>query len=144
MPSVLLFSQMFAQGRSQENAQRALWSNTKRMVLSEEGQKYFEENVQDALLPRLKGTVVTAKPTKHPQVIVLALSDKATLEVRLHLIKEIPHRRSDRRPASFNGPIYVGDEVEFMGIAKTFTKDPFMITFDVAVELTHIPQSQVH
>lgn len=128
-----------------ERGQRVLWSNLKRALLSDKGQKYFEQNVQDALLPALRGTVISVRPADSPQIIVLALSDNTTREVTLQLIAEAPRKREDRRPAPFNGRIAAGDQVEFMGVAESFSKDPFMLTFDVAVDqLKQVPQAQLH
>jgi hypothetical protein len=126
---VLLVPFLLVPGFGEPQADQ-LWSVIKQSLLSEKSQQYFDDGIRDALLPRLKGTVVSATPTVNPAVIVLALSDQKTAEVTLHLIERMPRKPNDRKPTSFRGRIDTGDEVEFSGIGTSFQKSPFMLTFD--------------
>ena len=95
------------------------------MLLSEEGQKYFKESVQGTMIPVLRGTVVSARPTDHPQVIVVALSNRTTPELTLQLIDQPPRRQSDGRHPASDRPLDAGDEVEFVGVDKKFYQRTF-------------------
>jgi hypothetical protein len=68
----------------------------------------------------LKGTLTSAVFNKGVSRLILALSDSTTAEVTLVL---------------HNGNVKVkaesGTQIEFEGVAVDFTKDPFMLSFDV-------------
>ena len=90
-----------------QNPMLAMWKNMKQGLTTQAG--YFDE-MKGAKLPRLKGTVVAAKPRE----VVLALSDKTTPEVTLEF--ESPVRADE------------GATLEFEAVAKSFTSEPFMLT----------------
>ncbi|SRR5579884_1268742 len=117
-----------------EARQRELWNAVKATLLSDQGSQYFANSIHDALLPPLKGTVVTATPPDNPNTIILALSDHSTPEVTLELIEREPVRRGDRRSASLRRRVDPGDEIEFSGIGAEFSRRPFMLTFDAPVD----------
>src|ERR1700689_4694055 len=87
--------------------ERALWKDLKAALTAASGDTYFETNMKDALVPRLKGRLVAATPASKPKELILAIENSAGG------VKMEP-----------------GGEIEFEGIAKSFTKDPFMVTFD--------------
>ncbi|HEV1286248.1 MAG TPA: hypothetical protein VNU44_13085 [Bryobacteraceae bacterium] len=97
--------------------ERALWKDLKAALTSPTGDTYFETNMKDALVPRLKGKLVAMSPASKPKELVLAIENSAG-DVTLKLDGALP------------GKMEPGGEIEFEGIAKTFTKDPFMVTFD--------------
>jgi hypothetical protein len=70
-------------------------------------------------------TVLSGKPANHPTQLVLALSDTHTPEVTLHFLDQ------RHKPAAFRKALTPGTKVAFAGTAKEFTKEPFMLTFDV-------------
>jgi hypothetical protein len=72
---------------------------------------YFDQ-MKGAKLPKLRGTVKSAEPKR----IVLALSDPNTEEVALEF--ETPVRAEP------------GAQLTFEGVAKSFTKEPFMLTME--------------
>jgi tetratricopeptide (TPR) repeat protein len=97
--------------------ERALWKDLKAALTSPTGETYFETNMKDALVPRLKGKLVAMSPALKPRELVLAIENSAG-DVTLKLDGTLP------------GKMEPGGEIEFEGIAKSFTKDPFMVTFD--------------
>jgi hypothetical protein len=86
------------------------------------GTQYFESNVKDAALPKLRGKLVSQSPAVRPKTLVLAMSDATTPEVTLNL------------NAPLAGKADPGTEIEFEGIPKTFTQSPFMVTMEVEKE----------
>ncbi len=97
--------------------ERALWKDLKAALTAATGDQYFETNMKDALVPRLKGKLVAMSPALKPKELVLAIEDPAG-DVTLKLDGALPGRMEP------------GGEIEFEGIAKSFTKDPFMVTFE--------------
>lgn len=90
--------------------QLAQWKNIKAGLLGDAA--YFDQ-MKGAALPKLRGKVVSAEPKK----IVLALSDATTPEVTLEF--ETPVKADE------------GATLQFVGVAKSFSKEPFMLTLDV-------------
>jgi tetratricopeptide (TPR) repeat protein len=97
--------------------EKALWKDLKAALTAPTGDTYFETNMKDALVPRLKGKLVAASPASKPRELILAIENSAG-DVTLKLDGALP------------GKMEPGGEIEFEGIAKGFTKDPFMVTFD--------------
>jgi hypothetical protein len=92
----------------------AMWKNLHTELSGPNGTQYFESGLKDAAVPRLRGTVVSHTSKS----IVLALSDKTTPQVTLEL--ETP----------ITGKAEPGTVIEFEGVGKTFTREPFMLTMD--------------
>lgn len=109
------------------NPMLALWLSVKKELTAEGGEQYFQERVKQALLPgdavpgvtKFRGRLVAAKPPRNPKELVLAISDATTPEVTLRLDEPMP------------GTAEPGTEIAFAGIAMEFTRDPFMLTFEV-------------
>ena len=105
----------------------ALWLSVKKELTAEGGEQYFQERVKQALLPgdavpgvtKFRGKLVAAKPPRNPKELVLAISDATTPEVTLRLDEPM------------TGTAEPGTEIAFAGIAMEFTRDPFMLTFEV-------------
>jgi tetratricopeptide (TPR) repeat protein len=97
--------------------EKALWKDLKAALTAPSGDTYFETNMRDALVPRLKGKLVAASPASKPKELILSIENSAG-DVTLKLDGALP------------GKMEPGGEIEFEGIAKSFTKDPFMVTFE--------------
>jgi len=115
----------------QNTRQLRLWLTMKRSLEQPDGEKYFESNLKDALIPggtnglhSLMGTVVSSEPVAAPSKLVLALSAQ-TPEVTLHLVD------GHGRLTTLNRSVAIGAKVAFAGGSTTFTKAPFMLTFEV-------------
>jgi hypothetical protein len=98
------------------NPMLATWTNMRRQLDGADGEKYFTDTLRPTRLPRLKGTVIRCSPAKKPTEIVLGMSNAVTEEVLLKVAS--PFAR-DADP---------GTEIEFEGVADSFTKSPFQLT----------------
>ncbi len=97
------------------------WYAVQQQLITQ-GASYFDQNVKDNQLPGgdvklFKGTVISMDPADKPTKLVVGVFDPTKPDATL----------------TFDSPltsaVKVGDVVEFSGVADTFTKDPFMITF---------------
>jgi hypothetical protein len=117
------------------NAIRALWLAIKKQLTGPNGQEYFTNAVQNAAVPLLIGTLLSATPNDQPNTLVLSMSDGITPEVTLHL------KDNNWKDSHINGPLMRGSQIQFEGVPKSFTQNPFMLTFDVLLgpKTTHTP-----
>ena len=104
----------------------AMWKQIRDALLAEGGDAYFEGSIKEAGLPggangvtKFKGKLVSATPETNPKELVLGITDGKVGEVTLKL------------DAALRGKMDVGTEIGFEGVAKAFTKEPFMLNFDV-------------
>lgn len=114
-----------------EKPQLAFWLGIKKELAAEEGASFFQSRVKGAALPgkiegteytKMKGKLVTHRPAANPKEIVLNMDTEGPAmsgEVTLKL--EVPLR----------GRADPGTLIEFEGVASEFTKEPFMLTFEV-------------
>ena len=109
-----------------EDPAGALWKQIKDTLLADGGQAYFDATVKGAGLPggangvtKFKGKLISAIPDINPKELVLGITDPKVGEVTLKL------------DAALRGKMDPGTEIGFEGVASAFTKDPFMVTFDV-------------
>jgi tetratricopeptide (TPR) repeat protein len=112
----------FAKG----NPSLALWKTIRDSLTGPNGEMYFESSVKGAALPggangvtKFAGKLVSMKPALNPKELVLAISTPDTPEVTLKF--ETPLR----------GKADPGTDISFEGVASSFTKEPFMVVFDV-------------
>lgn len=109
------------------NPQLALWLNVKVQLLSADGQTYFDSSMKGAAVPKLKGWLVSAKPAIKSKELMVSMEGKDQApNVTLKLVGS-----DGATAAPLAGKPEVGDEIEFEGVGESFTKDPFMVTFDV-------------
>jgi len=101
------------------NPQLAQWMAIRKELAGPNGDQYFDANLKNAAVPKLKGTVVAANPAVRSKELVLALSDATNPEVTLKL--ETP----------LTGKPEIGQTVEFEGVPSAFTKEPFNLTMDI-------------
>jgi len=114
------------EAEAKANPMLALWRNIRTALIADDGPAYFETNVKDALVPggasgvdRFKGKLVAMIPPVGPKELELSVDDQAKAAVILKLDSALPGRMEP------------GGEIEFQGIAKSYTKDPFQVTFEV-------------
>jgi hypothetical protein len=110
-----------------------LWSSIKGELTGPDAQQYFDSSFKGALVPGgagglwyLAGTLLSAEPKEQPRVLVLAISDRNTPEVTLRF------KDSKWKDGHITGPLIPGSLIQFEGVAISFTKEPFMVTFDVS------------
>jgi tetratricopeptide (TPR) repeat protein len=111
------------------NPMLALWMTVKSELTADNGPAYFESSVKGALLPggaggvtKFKGKLVSMTPPKAPKQLVLGITDASTAEVTLNLDEPLA------------GVAPVGTELEFEGVASSFTAEPFKVIFDADKE----------
>ena len=110
-----------------------LWSTIKRALTETDGQEYFDNSFKGAMVPGgagglwyLTGALLSAEPKEQPRVLVLAISDRSTPEVTLRF------KDSKWNDSHITGPLIPGSLIQFEGVAISFTKEPFMVTFEVS------------
>jgi hypothetical protein len=104
-----------------------LWQTAIKDPLTKDGgDAYFEMRVKDNLLPggangvaKFKGKIISMTPATKPKQIVLALEQPNVPDVTLELSQALP------------GKMEAGEELQFEGVAKSYTKQPFMVVFEV-------------
>jgi hypothetical protein len=111
------------------NPMLALWNDIKGQLTGENGPAYFESMVKDAGLPggangvmKFKGKLISTTPENRPKELKLAIEKPDVADVTLKLEEPLP------------GKMDPGGDIEFSGTAKAFTKEPFMLTFEVDKE----------
>jgi tetratricopeptide (TPR) repeat protein len=102
----------------QSNPQLAMWMGIKKELAAPNGEQYFESNLKNAAVPKLKGTLIAAKPPVRSKELVVGIENPAVQEITLKLEEPIA------------GKPKTGTVIEFEGVPSAFTKDPFMLTFD--------------
>jgi hypothetical protein len=106
------------------NPQLALWVQLKQELTGANAATNFESNLKGAALPKLKGKLVSMEPAVNPKKIVVGISDASTPEITIELEGGTP----------FRGKADPGTEIEFEGIGKEFSADPFNLTVEVEKE----------
>jgi hypothetical protein len=108
------------------NPMLALWKSIKAQLTGPDGQSYFDSSMKDALLPggangvnAFKGKLISMTPAIRPKELVLSIENGTTPDVTLKLDSPLP------------GKMEPGGDISFSGVAESFTKDPFMVTFNV-------------
>jgi len=112
--------------KAKANPMLALWETIKAQLVGDNGQAYFDMSVKDAALPggangvmKFNGKLVSTTPENRPKELTLAIGGDAP-NVTLKLDEPLP------------GKMDPGGDIAFSGIAKAFTKDPYMLTFEVS------------
>ncbi len=99
----------------------AAWLHIRRQLESPDAEKYFNETLRPAPLPKLRGVLVRGTPERRPQEIVLRMADPAGEELLLKLDEPFP----------FAAP--AGTELEFEGASvDAFAREPFRLTVNMA------------
>jgi hypothetical protein len=104
------------------NPQLALWMKIKGALADTNGEQYFDGQLKDSSVPKLKGTVVEGKCRAKEILVAIPLPDaKGEQKAEITLKLDTP----------LTGKPEVGSEFQWEGIPKSFTKDPFMLTMEV-------------
>jgi hypothetical protein len=122
------------QTKPQPMTAKQVWSTIKNALVAQDGEEYFEHDLKGAMVPGgvagvalFTGTLLSAEPAAGPAVLVIAISDRTTPEVTLQM------KDSHWRDTHLSGPLVRGSLIQFEGVAMSFTKEPFMLTFGVSV-----------
>jgi hypothetical protein len=101
-----------------ENPMLYQYMEIKKALQAADGDAYWG-NLKDAELPTFKGKLVSTKPETNPKEIVVAVETADQPEVTLVLEKPL------------RGKADVGTEIEFTGVAKEYTKEPYSLKLEV-------------
>jgi len=110
--------------------QEALWKSIKGALTGADGANYFGSSMQGALLPTLKGRVVSMTPALKPKTLVLAMDDGSNP----------PGTTGDatlKFEAALAGKVDPGTELTFEGVPESYTASPFMVVFNVEKDKLH-------
>ncbi|HYL34825.1 MAG TPA: hypothetical protein VEV17_02805 [Bryobacteraceae bacterium] len=108
---------------TKSHPEEALWKSIKEALMGPDGANYFNSNMKDAAVPKLKGKVVKLEPALKPKTILLAIedgkSDGATADATLKFEAALP------------GKVDPGTELTFEGVPESYTASPLMVVFNV-------------
>ena len=117
------------------NPMFAFWRDIVKDPLQKQGDAYFDA-MKGALLPgdigkqkgfeKFKAKLISMEPANKPKTLVLALEKPDVADVTLKFEEPLP------------GTMEPGAELEFEGAPSAYTKEPFMVTFDVDMELKQL------
>jgi hypothetical protein len=107
----------------QSNPQLALWMRIKGALADTNGAQYFENELKDSGVPPMKGTLLEGKPACKSKELLVAIplpdqQGNPVAEITLKL------------DAPLAGKPETGGTIQWTGVPKAFTKDPFMLTME--------------
>lgn len=89
--------------------------------IKDKGDSFFTASVKDAEIPggadKFTGTVITADPSK----VTLGVEDAAVADATILFTTPLKDTEAAK--------IKVGDKLQFSGVADSFVKEPYMLTF---------------
>ena len=103
---------------AEKDPQLALWISIKNQLLAA-GDQYFETSMKGLQAPKFRGTLVSQSPALRPKELVLAVEKPGVPDVTLKLA------------APLTGKAAPGTVIEFEGIPSSYSRERFMVTFDV-------------
>jgi len=107
----------------QSNPQLALWMRIKGALADNNGTTYFENELKDSAVPPMKGTLLEGKPACKSKELLVAIPlpdqhGNPVAEITLKL------------DTPLTGKPETGGTIQWTGVPKAFTKDPFMLTME--------------
>jgi tetratricopeptide (TPR) repeat protein len=120
-----------AAARAAAGPMLTLWKDLKTNLTGPDGDNYFKNTVEGSGLPggaggvtKFKGKLISSKPALRPKEITIAIESPTVADCTLKL----------EEGSTLPGSMEPGGDIEFDGTAKAFTKEPFMLTFEVTKE----------
>jgi tetratricopeptide (TPR) repeat protein len=101
--------------------QLAMWLKIKGALAAADGQSYFDNQLKNAAVPKLKGTVVEGKPACRSKELIVAVPEPNQPNAQSVITLKLD--------APLTGKPEAG-EIEWQGVPSAFTPDPFMLTMD--------------
>lgn len=99
----------------------AEWRAIKATLTADGGDAYFNDKMKGLALPDLVGKVVSQPDQKTLTLSIDNATPETLQKAEVTLVFDSP----------LKGTVPPGTELTFTGTAKAFTKEPFMVTFDV-------------
>lgn len=109
-----------AERLKKENPTLALWLTIKEQLTGAGGSQYFASAMKGTRVAGLRGYLISATPAERPKTLVLAMSGRGGSR-EVTLVLNAPFRYSAPR----------GTTLRFEGMPTSFSRQPFMVTFDV-------------
>jgi hypothetical protein len=105
------------------NPQLALWMKIKGQLTDAGGERFFNDQLKDAAVPQIKGTLLGAKPECGPKELLVMVpvpdaQKSPGAEITLNLDSAVA------------GRLEPNQEFQWKGVPAAFSKDPFMLTMD--------------
>ncbi len=114
--------------RINSDPQFKLWYTIKQSLTGDQGDAFFNSNVKDAEIPGgaegvkdFTGTVISIDPPDRPTKVVLGIEDPTKPDATLEFSQPLPASALDK--------VKVGQKLDFSGVADSYNKDPYMLTF---------------
>ena len=136
-PAGLTITSQQAQAQEQADAlnkriasdpQFKIWYAIKQSLTGDQGDQFFASNMKDTEVPGgaegvkdFSGTVISVDPPDKPTKVVLGVEDPAKPDATLEFSQPLLAAALDK--------IKVGQKIDFSGVADSYTKDPYMLTF---------------
>jgi hypothetical protein len=109
------------QARIDSDPQFKIWYAIESQLKSDAGPAFFKDNVEGAEIPgssqNFTGTVISVDASK----VVLAVEDPTVPDATILFTSPLKDTEAAK--------IKVGDKLPFSGVAESYTKDPYMLTF---------------
>jgi hypothetical protein len=110
---------------AKQNPSLAVWRTIKTGLTGDNPDQFFESTVKDAALPgsglKFKGKLISAKPEVRPKELTLAVEKPDVADCIIKL----------GEGETLAGKMDPGGDIEFEGVAKAYTKEPYMLTLEV-------------
>jgi len=101
--------------------QLAMWLGIKSQLAGAEGQSYFDTQLKNAAVPKLKGVVVEGKPACRSKELLVSVPEPNQQNAQTVITLKLD--------AALTGKPTAG-EIQWEGVPSAFTGDPFMLTMD--------------
>jgi len=114
----------------QSNPQLALWMKIKGALMDTNGTTYFDNELKDSGVPQMKGTLIEGKPACRSKELLVGIplpdqQGSPVAEISLKLVD------AEGKPAALAGKPEAGETIQWTGVPRVFSKDPFMLTMEV-------------
>lgn len=109
---------------AKDHPELALWQGIKAQLTGDNGAQYFDTQLKDAAVPKLKGVLVSAKPAcKAKELLVAVPMPDATPPYTAEIALKLDAPLTGKPPANA--------EFSWQGVPSAFTKTPFLLTMAV-------------
>lgn len=114
-----------------EAKEGSVWPRVKAQLIASDGDRYFEEALKNAILPRLRGVVVEGRPSCRSREILVYIPKDGQNE-------ELPAEITVRLDAPLTGRPAEGSAISWVGVPSEFRRQPFMLTMEVEKSKTEV------
>jgi tetratricopeptide (TPR) repeat protein len=101
--------------------QLAMWLKIKGALAGAEGPQYFEGQLKNAAVPKMRGTVIEGKPACRSKELIVAVPEPNQTNAQSVITLKLD--------AAIAGKPEAG-EIQWEGVPSAFTPEPFMLTMD--------------